>query len=881
MSQSGIALAADRDRSDTPQRRSGPQPSMRKSCHFCRSRKIRCSGQSICSACQERNLDCVYGREGLKGRPKTQPSRPSGSGSTSQCKTIYEEHRPQLGSAKKSSLHKGTISKAIPEDPAQTQRDGNDGNAARPLRAEVEYLFRRIFGSNKSSSSQQYSQPGRRDIDRQSQRADTTHAAPRMSYEKPLSVLIEDFVEIVSLKFGDLGCHDAYRDSQVHLFRNSLEVDPTETMFDEVGESPNPIRHFTQHQVLQMIDVWFSHHPLTFILSKTLLLQSYRDGSHDSTLLAVILADVKLSQTDRPAQTQGMDMFRWAIAQLSKLPISKVSLSTIQALILIGWHDMCSGRARRSLCYLLNAKNLLSHLPEPAMGLNRINGMDVGDVESEVTQNIGWLTYAIILWISMQCDTLVLDLLPSSPSSSFPPMDETKSAVYRLDLSSDNTSTLPHQARRIRDLWPICHVAATTAHIYALLPKRDHLSAITAAPALKPTWESLTVWQLRQLSNALRVPAQDFSVVCMKVRQVLLSAIDLVETRTGSQGSQSLVLSAYHAMNLQLLFPNRSLISGQAVAISDELINCFHASARALFGVKHTFDDVPATGQMGMHWRSGSNAEVFMLGVDACSRVLAYFQHRAQIGGDAEFYSDCQEVESMASDLHLLTRHGDRLIRLASDLRVLSKDEELRNTRRQTSVKKRLKRVVESFDSFDTTTVTPTIIPTTVPTTLPTERWTPPLESGTSSTNLAPSISCDSTNLAPSMSYDAPPSLTNTRTPSIANSVTNDSLDMDFSTKADNWLQYYSQNPKWAGSPTVFSPNAYSNLDDTAGLEFLSSADLSTPDNALTGFFDGSIDSMMMDMKDPASSSLDMMTQPDTEMSFPRSDLGGFTFSPF
>lgn len=47
-----------------------PVSNMRKSCHFCRSRKIRCSGQSICGACRDRKIDCVYGVEASKGRPK-------------------------------------------------------------------------------------------------------------------------------------------------------------------------------------------------------------------------------------------------------------------------------------------------------------------------------------------------------------------------------------------------------------------------------------------------------------------------------------------------------------------------------------------------------------------------------------------------------------------------------------------------------------------------------------------------------------------------------------------------------------------------------------------------------------------------------------------
>ena len=47
---------------------------IRKSCYFCRSRKIRCSGGHVCTACRARNSGCVYGREGSKGRPRSTKS---------------------------------------------------------------------------------------------------------------------------------------------------------------------------------------------------------------------------------------------------------------------------------------------------------------------------------------------------------------------------------------------------------------------------------------------------------------------------------------------------------------------------------------------------------------------------------------------------------------------------------------------------------------------------------------------------------------------------------------------------------------------------------------------------------------------------------------
>jgi hypothetical protein len=53
---------------------SSAEPALRRSCQFCRSRKIRCSGDPICTTCRLRSIDCVYGREGSKGRSRASSS---------------------------------------------------------------------------------------------------------------------------------------------------------------------------------------------------------------------------------------------------------------------------------------------------------------------------------------------------------------------------------------------------------------------------------------------------------------------------------------------------------------------------------------------------------------------------------------------------------------------------------------------------------------------------------------------------------------------------------------------------------------------------------------------------------------------------------------
>ena len=515
-----------------------------------------------------------------------------------------------------------------------------------------------------------------------------TSPCPTITYEEPMQALIKDFVEMVVLHFGDLGC-DQVEDDGTKLFKRCLARDDTNTMFDQPAEAQTPLLDYNDHQTLQMIDVWFSHHPLAVIISKTLLLRSCRNGAHDSILLAVILADVKFAETDPEARDKGIGIFRWANSKLFDVSSTNVDLATVQALTLLGWYELCAGRVRRSICYILHASNLVGSLQAPTIRLNQINGMDIGEVEAELARSIRWITFSVILWAFMQMDAPIMELLPSSSSTSFPPIDEASSKVFALDSASDNISTLPHQARIIRDLWPISHVASTTAHIYALYPRQQ----ILAEPSKRVSWHTRTLRQLQHLSTPLQSTPENVSTLCSKVRHVLVGALELFEPRAGCEISQSIVLSAYHTMIVHFLFPQSPDLSG-GTSVTESLIEDVCRSARALLQVSPALERPQDTGRMTMDLCPCTIAEVLVLGLDACGRALAYFQSRTRLN-----------VEPEAS---LVPANYEGLSNLALDLRVLSKHENLRQIKRIQAVKRQLKQVVKTFQGLspDTTQIT-------------------------------------------------------------------------------------------------------------------------------------------------------------------------------
>ena len=497
-----------------------------------------------------------------------------------------------------------------------------------------------------------------------------------MTYEDPIFTLIEDFVEMVTSRFGDLGCQEL-EERPPPLFKRCLDVDDIQDMFDVVeAQATNPLLQYNSYQTLQMIDIWFSHHPLAFILSKTLLLRSYRDGTHNNVLLAVIVADVNFAQTEPETHAKGVEMFNWASSQLFEMQTTNIDLSTVQALTLLGWYELCASRARRSLCYFIHASNIVSGLQQPIVQMNQINGMDVGEVEAELARSIRWLTFAVILWAFMQMDAPMLELLPSSLSAPFPPTDETTSAVFKLDAASDNISTLTHQARTIRYLWPICHVASTTAHIYALYPREQ--TPFDESQTF--SWQTQTLLSLRQLSAPQQnTTPRNLSFVCSKIRHVLVNALELI---SGCKVSQGLLLAAYHTMIIHFLFPRIQGVT-ESIPVTENLIDDFSTSARALLRVSDTVDSRYGNAGMTMGEYPENIAEIFMLGLDACGRGITRIQTRARNNSD-----------SKAS----LTARKEEIEKLVRDLLELTKNEKLAKTKRAKAVKKQLKQVVQNFD---------------------------------------------------------------------------------------------------------------------------------------------------------------------------------------
>ena len=498
--------------------------------------------------------------------------------------------------------------------------------------------------------------------------ADREHRT--ISYEQLLCTMTQELVEMLSTRFGSLGCY-RLDDASARFYAISLANDETPTMFQSTTtEKPDPLVDFDSHRTVQMIEVWFSIHPLSNIISKTLFLEKYRSNTHDSSLLAVMLADASYMHEKEATGVTKETLFRWAAAQLRDRPAHDCDLSSVQLLMLLGWHELCLAQARRATCYLGYAGRMISRLQTnlieaPETGRSQINGIDVAEVEAELVRNIYWLTFSITLWSFMQIDRPYPQLLPDMLPTEFPPVDESSSAVVKLEIVSDNVSTLAKQSRMIQELWPLSHVASTTAHIYALLPREQDANEISQSIS----WQSRPLHQLRRLLNL----NQNISNLCKDIRKVLMNAIEVLEVKVDNISSKALVLAAYHTTIIHLLFPHLKSIEDR-VLVSEELLTDFCTSSKSLLELFSVVDTDHDSSHLIAQMRSSTFADVFVLGLDACGRAIEYFYSQSQEGSALErenIARKTMDIVSIASHMHKISK--SEILLTAKNLRLVKK----------------------------------------------------------------------------------------------------------------------------------------------------------------------------------------------------------------
>ncbi|KAH8654205.1 hypothetical protein BGZ61DRAFT_573289 [Ilyonectria robusta] len=608
---------------------------LRRSCAFCRARKIKCSNETICEACRRQGADCIYDFE--PSRPKT---RNLSQDSTKSTLSVFRNGDAPMGHTRQRSISVGSPNSTPPS--TVMEEVAPQGETGESVAMALEQRFFENF-------SQAYHRTLQTSLRDRPESVATKFSPKNVRYTGILSLLTHDLVGLVTDQFGSLGCHHV-EEGGARFFLSGLASDDTQTMFDNPPLGSNPLSEYGQRQQTQLIDVWYSVHPLSFLVSKTLLLRELRDGTHDEILLATMLADANFSIGDEGSIARGHVLLRWAIAQLHTRPLrptqnssnggsmsSGIStrifsgISTAQALMLLAWNALCSFQLRRAICYIGLAGRMASEIKDQIsntlapMTSSRINGIDVFDVEKEIVAYLYWTTYSLSLWAFIQMGNGHFSaLLPTSLSSIFLPVTEASSVMIQLDLVSEKFSTLQKQKSVIREMWPLAHIASVVAYIFALYPQDSDTSE-------SPTtgfWQEAPLLSLQRIQQGK--PSKDIGSVFTEA------------------SSRSLVLVVYHAMAIHFLFPEPQPMQLEE-PVSADVVERFCSSSEDILQLFGSISEQPQDLFGLTPSLRSSFPDVFCMSLDTCARALKSIHARFNP-------SDTSLIQAYESRLQVLTR---------------------------------------------------------------------------------------------------------------------------------------------------------------------------------------------------------------------------------
>jgi len=494
-------------------------------------------------------------------------------------------------------------------------------------------------------------------------------------YTSILSLLSHDLINLSTSQLGSLGCAHM-EEHGPSFFLTGIDRDETRAMFDNVAQTTNPVTEYGQRQQTQLIDVWYSSHPLSFLVNKTLLLRELRDGTHDEVLLAVMLADANLTIGSEITKARGQALLNYATSQLRRRPLQTTknsgvatdsgtvvysgistrifsNISTVQALMLLGWNAMGAGQFRRAINYIQLAGKLATDLKEQVTSSDgmqlssRINGIDVYDVEKELIDYLYWTTYSLTIWVYMQTGRGHFAASPTVLATILIPQTEESSSSIQLDLISENVNTIQRQKSSIREMWALANITISIAHGCGFYPTQ-------------------------QRSHILN-PIQR----CRETNGFLMEAIHELGKQPGDMTSSSFVSIAYHTMAIQLLFPAQA----EELVVTDMVDRLCYSIEEILqnFGRVSRLPEDPLASACSMR---SSLPSSFGMALDTCSRALNMIQAKRAAGAMTHAFSSVQvygpALETMASRLYNMSKDD-----------FLEQRSSLRSIRRQLKASKR------------------------------------------------------------------------------------------------------------------------------------------------------------------------------------------------
>ncbi|KAN0063874.1 hypothetical protein ACQY0O_003480 [Thecaphora frezii] len=312
-----------------------------------------------------------------------------------------------------------------------------------------------------------------------------------LPYDGTLMLLLYEAAEMLIDRISPLGRVKVDL-AQSSRFRVALAYDSTATMFDGQAlreSSCDVAKELDPRRINDLIDYAYTKHPfLSIITSKTLFMRDFSAETHDRCLLFAILGEA-LSLVSRGPHAR-LDFLRDSKLQVSseayineainllrrrkrQLLDEEEQTSTLQAVVLLAWHKLYTGKIRRALALFSLATELirpLVHGKEAEGHLSsRVNGIPMDAIQDEMVLSMHWIVQSVALWASLHLNTPIAGLLDHSFSPYFPSQDINESKVRKLDVISGHASALDKQVGTIPRLCVLAQCYGLTSFLYSII----------------------------------------------------------------------------------------------------------------------------------------------------------------------------------------------------------------------------------------------------------------------------------------------------------------------------------------------------------------------------------------------------------------------------
>ncbi|KAM0754474.1 hypothetical protein T439DRAFT_114772 [Meredithblackwellia eburnea MCA 4105] len=338
-------------------------PELRKSCSFCRRRKIRCSGEHTgCQACIARKQACIYEESSPMGRPrKNAPRQPSDKANSRQRLRPNSMQSSSSPIMEESGKHGLTMSQkafdlAVGEaEPQAYRRDPVDELAKGMLKlrlstnvrttfsffsanltGDIVQAFYGLVSSNPAPNSSPFQRLSAPDFAppyripqgtrflyevaikaRQASRP-RSEGAVRICQEALTSELWRRFpCEIVSL--ATAGIPSSYDpDLEEPLFVRLLKEDESTGFENELELLVNPLLTLLPIEINNLVRLWFLHSPYCFFINDHVFLSAIEHNTVDPALLSIVIALALAidpshppDESETPLHTPSLESFKF------------------------------------------------------------------------------------------------------------------------------------------------------------------------------------------------------------------------------------------------------------------------------------------------------------------------------------------------------------------------------------------------------------------------------------------------------------------------------------------------------------------------------------------------------------------------------------------